>query len=251
VTETLALALAQPGLGFVCAVSLLAGLVYGFAGFGSALIFMPLATLVLPPPVAIAAFSLSALASVATVLPGAWRVADRRSTVAMIAACLVFTPLGIAALRVAPADAIRAAIAVVTLGTLAALVSGWRMRVGGGIGARLAVGALAGLTGGSTGLNGPPVILLNLGTAGQPVEVTRGNLAVFLTLTSLSFPPQFWLQGILPPEAVWLGVLLLAPYAAGTWTGARLFRPERAVFYRRFAYVMIGAAGLAALPIRP
>jgi hypothetical protein len=38
---------ADPGLPFVCLVSLIAGLVYGFAGFGSALIFMPLATLFL------------------------------------------------------------------------------------------------------------------------------------------------------------------------------------------------------------
>jgi hypothetical protein len=28
-----------------------------------------------------------------------------------------------------------------------------------------------------------------------------------------------------------------------------LFRPERAVIYRRLAYVLIGGAGMAALPI--
>jgi hypothetical protein len=247
--EALATVLADPALAWVCAASLLAGLVYGFAGFGSALIFMPLATLVVPPAMAVAAFSLSALASLFTVVPGAWRVADRRAVGAMIAACLVFTPAGVAALRLAPAEAIRTAIALVTLGTLAALLAGWRMPVGSGAGPRLAVGALAGLTGGSTGLNGPPVILFNLGVAGQPVAVTRGNLAVFLTLTSLSFLPQLWLQGLLPATAFWLGVVLLLPYAAGTWVGARLFDPGRAVLYHRLAYGLIGAAGIAALPV--
>jgi hypothetical protein len=246
--EALAAVLSEPGVLFVCAASLMAGLVYGFAGFGSALVFMPLATLVVSPPVAVAAFSLSALASLFTVVPGAWKVAERRTVWVMIAACLVFTPLGVAALRLAPAETIRTAIAVMTLVTLAALVAGWRMPVGAGLLPRLGIGALAGLTGGSTGLNGPPVILFNLGTAGQPVAVTRGNLAVFLTLTSLSFLPQLWLQGLLPPFAVWLGIVLLVPYAVGTWAGTRLFRPERAGFYRRFAYGLIGAAGLAALP---
>lgn len=111
------------------------------------------------------------------------------------------------------------------------------------------MGALAGITGGSTGLNGPPVILFNLGTAGQAVEVTRGNLATFLTLSSLTFLPQLWLQGLLPAQALWLGALLLVPYGIGTALGTWLFRPARAWFYRRFAYALIGAAGLAALPV--
>lgn len=247
--DALAAVLADPALAWICGASLLAGLVYGFAGFGSALIFMPLATLAIAPATAVAAFSLSALASLVTVLPGAWRVADRRAVGGMILTCILFTPLGVAALRLAPAEVIRTAIALVTLGTLATLAAGWRIPVGSGAGPRLAIGALAGITGGSTGLNGPPVILFNLGTEGQPVAVTRGNLAVFLTLTSLSFLPQLWLQGLLPATAVWLGVVLLVPYAAGTWIGARLFDPDRAVLYRRLAYGLIGAAGIAALPV--
>ncbi len=247
--EALAAVLSDPGFPFVCAVSLVAGLVYGFAGFGSALIFMPLATLFLPPPVAVAAFSMSALASLVTVLPGAWKVAERRAALGMVAACVLFTPLGVLALRFAPPEVIRTAIGALTLLTLAALLAGWRVPVGAGLRARLGIGALAGLTGGSTGLNGPPVILFNLGTEGQPVPVTRGNLAVFLTLSSLTFLPQLWLQGLVSTEAMWLGLLLLAPYGIGTGIGTWLFQPERAGFYRGFAYALIGAAGLAALPV--
>ncbi|MEM6913872.1 MAG: sulfite exporter TauE/SafE family protein [Pseudomonadota bacterium] len=241
-------ALAEPGLIWVCAASLLAGLAYGFAGFGSALIFMPLASIVLPPPIAVAAFSLSALASLVTVVPGAWKVADRRSVMVLVAACVVLTPVGVLALRFAPEEILRTAIAVITLATLAALLAGWRVPLSAGRRTQVAVGALAGLTGGSTGLNGPPVILFNLG-ATQPVEVTRGNLACFLTLTSLTFLPQPWLQGLLPPRAIWLGFLLLVPYAIGTSIGTWVFDPRFARIYRAFAYTLIGCAGAAALPI--
>lgn len=247
--EALLAVLSDPGLLFVCLVSLVAGLVYGFAGFGSALIFMPLATLVLTPSVAVAAFSMSALASLVTVVPGAWKVADRRTVALMIGACVLFTPLGILALRLAPPEVIRTGIGVLTLVTLGALLAGWRVPVGFGTKSRLGVGALSGLTGGSTGLNGPPVILFNLGTEGQAVAVTRGNLAVFLTLSSLTFLPQLWLQGVLQAEAVWLGMLLLVPYGIGTGIGTWVFRPGWAWFYRRFAYALIGVAGLAALPV--
>ncbi|WP_224813958.1 sulfite exporter TauE/SafE family protein [Hasllibacter sp. MH4015] len=246
--EALDLALATPGLIWVCAASFLAGLVYGFAGFGSALIFMPLAAIFLPPPLAIAAFSLSALASLVTVIPRAWAAADKSQTLLMVGMSLLTMPLGIALLRFTPEVTIRTAVCVLTLVTLAALLAGWKVPLRGGTPLRAAVGALAGITGGSTGLNGPPVILFNLGSD-QPVAVTRGNLACFLTFNSLLMMPMMWLQGLIDGPAVWLGILLLLPYAAGTFSGAQLFAPERAGIYKGAAYMLIGAAGVMGLPL--
>jgi len=249
VLDALGPVLAEPGLPFAATVSLLAGLVYGFAGFGSALIFIPLATLVLPPAVAIAAFSLSALASLVTVVPAAWAAADRRAVGVMLGASILVTPLGVLVLRFAPEDVLRTIVASLTLATLAVLVAGWRVPLSAGLRARAGIGVLSGLAGGATGLNGPPVILFNLGTEGQPVAVTRANLTLFLTLSSLAILPQLWVQGVLPARALGIGAVLLIPYGIGTWAGARIFRPERAGLYRRLAYALIGGAGLAALPI--
>lgn len=246
--DALTLALQTPGLEWVCLASLMAGLVYGFAGFGSALIFMPLAAIFLPPPLAIAAFSLSALASLVTVIPKAWTDADKRQTLGMVAASLLTMPLGIALLRLAPEVTIRTFVCAITLLTLGALLAGWKVPLRGGTGLRLGVGALSGITGGSTGLNGPPVILFNLGSD-QSVAVTRGNLACFLTFNSLLMMPMMWLQGLIDGPAFWLGAILLAPYAAGTWAGARLFRPEGAGLYKAAAFILIGAAGVMGLPI--
>jgi len=246
--EALASALAEPGLIWVCAAALLAGLVHGFAGFGAALIFMPLATIVLSPALAVAAFSVSALATLVTMVPGAWKVADRRAVLLMLGASVMFAPLGVLALRLAPSEVIRAVISGLTLVTLTALIVGWRVPVAGGRWWQAGAGALAGVTGASTGLNGPPVILINLGTD-QPVAVTRGNLACFLTFSSLAFLPQLWLQGLLPPRALWIGVVLFVPYFVGTGVGTWVFNPAWASAYRRFAYALIAAAGIAGLPL--
>ena len=245
--EALADALNTPGLLWVALASLSSGLVYGFAGFGSALIFMPIAAIFLPPPLAIAAFSLSALASLVTVIPKAWVDANKPQTLLMVAMSVLTMPLGIALLRWTPEVTIRTAVCVLTLITLAALLAGWKVPIRGGTGLRISVGALSGITGGSTGLNGPPVILFNLGSD-QSVAVTRGNLACFLTLNSLLMMPMMWLQGLIDARAIWLGVLLLLPYALGTLLGARLFQPDRAPVYRAAAYTLIGSAGVMGLP---
>ncbi|UWQ95019.1 sulfite exporter TauE/SafE family protein [Rhodobacteraceae bacterium M385] len=246
--EALTLALQTPGLEWVICAGFLAALVYGFAGFGSALIFMPLATIFMPPPLAIAAFSLSALGSLVTVFPGAWKSADKGQTLMVVAMSIVFMPVGIFLLRIAPEVTIRTAVCVVTLLTLVLLVSGWKVPLRGGRGLQLGVGALAGITGGSTGLNGPPVILFNLGTD-QPVAVTRGNLACFLTLNSLFMMPLMWAQGLVDARAFFLGLILLLPYALGGFVGVQLFRPGGAALYRTIAFVLIGVAGVMGLPI--
>lgn len=246
--EAFLLALETPGLGWVCLAAALSGLVYGFAGFGSALVFMPLAVIFLPPPVAIAAFSLSALASLFTMIPKAWPKADKGQTLLMLAASIVTMPLGIALLQWAPEAMIRSAVCVLTLATLAALLAGWKVPLRGGTALRAAVGGLSGITGGSTGLNGPPVILFNLGSA-QSVDVTRANLACFLAFNALFLLPMLFLQGAIDVFAVWVGALFLPAYAVGTLIGAALFRPGAAGIYRTLAYVLIGAAGIAGLPI--
>lgn len=240
--------LALPGVHWVILISLISGLVYGFAGFGSALIFMPVATRILPPEVAIGAFSLSALASLFTVVPGAWNVANRPSALRMIGAAIVATPLGIWLLRVAETDAIRIAISLIVLITLLALISGWRRPTRAGHRAELCIGAAAGVTGGATGLNGPVVILFNM-SSGMAAAQVRANTAVFLTISSLTFLPQLWAQGLMTLDTLTLGAILLPAYGLGTWVGGYVFRPGYETVYRRVAYVIIAASGLAGLPI--
>ena len=222
--ETLAAALAVPGLVWVFAAVLAAGLVYGFAGFGAALIFIPVGVRILPPEDAIAAFAIAAWASAATMLPRLWPQADKRATAWMIAAAAATLPVGVLVLTRAPTVPLRWAICALVAATLLAVMTGWRARIGGGPGPRVAVGAGAGLIGGATGLLGPVVILLNL-ASGDDAARMRANLSSFLTVTSLAFPLVIWAQGALTAQAVWIGLLLLPVYGLGTAAGQALFRP--------------------------
>lgn len=246
--DALAAALATPGLWAVLGAVGLAGLVYGFAGFGSALIFTPVAVAFVAPETAIAAFSLSALVSVFTVLPGALREADLRAAGLMIGAAILATPLGVFLLSVAERDTVRLVVAIVVLVTLAALILGWRLQAPPGTLSRAGIGAGSGVLGGMTGLNGPIVILFQL-AGSDSAQRSRANLIVFLTITSISFVPQLWAQGLLKAEALWLGVVMMPIYAIMTHAGKVLFTPDREAIYRIVAYIIIAFAGLTALPI--
>jgi len=246
--EGLSAALALPGLWALLGAVFVAGTVYGFAGFGAALVFLPVGVAIVSPELAIAAFSLSAMVSLVTVVPRAWGAVDKPALGQLLLAAMVGFPAGIWALRTWDEAAIRWAVSGVVLLTLAALLAGWRMKTAPRMGARLGVGAATGVVGGATGLTGPVVILFNLG-AGAPAAVTRANTLVFLTLSSVLLLPHLWLQGLLRIEALWLGLLLALPYALGNRIGQALFDPGAEAVYVRVAHAIIAASALAGLPI--
>ena len=246
--EALLAGLETPGLGYLMMASGLAGLVYGFAGFGAALIFLPIATQFVAPIVAVGSMSITALSSVFTVLPEALRRCHKRATVTILGAALLTTPLGLLVLRFADETLLRWVVSLAVALTLLLLIRGWRYKGQPGVPAWLGVGSAVGTVGGATGLNGPPLMLFQLGGSDGAAQM-RANTMVVLTLHGLTMLPQMALQGAMPREAISLGLLLFVPYGAGAVIGRRLFDPARAGLYRQVAYGIIAAAALAGLPI--
>ena len=236
-----------PSLAALLVLGGLAGTLYGFAGFGAALIFMPVATRLIDPVAAVPAFSLMAAGSLVTVFPAAVRAADRRAAIGLGAACLTL-PLGLLILRAGDPLALRWAVSLIVLATIGLLLAGVRYRVTPGPAAWAGVGAAVGVLGGATGVNGPPMILFQLGGQ-ESVARARSNTIVVLTGSSVAIPPILWAQGALGPGTVTLGLLLLVPYAAGGWLGKRLFDPDRAALYRAVAYTVAGVSAVLGLPL--
>ncbi len=240
--------LALPGFVWVLLVTVVAGVVYGFAGFGAALVYMPVATVFLPVETAIAAFGVTALASLVSVVPRAWKQADRPNVVLMIVLATLALPLGIAILRVNDVTTMRWAVLGVTTLTLIALVLGWRYQAAPTRAARMSVAAATGVVGGATGLVGPIMVLFQL-SGQEGVARARANTLVFLTITGLLTVPLMAMQGLLTVEAVVLGLILIVPYGVASRIGQALFDPARQVLYRRVAYVIIAVAIVMGLPV--
>lgn len=236
------------GVAILLVTTFVAGVVYGFAGFGAALIFIPVAARVVPLEVAIAAFNISAIASLFTVVPQAWKQVDRPAMVVQIALACLTSSLGIWVLRVADVTWLRWSVIAVTLVTLIALVSGWRYKSRPTLHARGAVGLGAGFVGGATGLLGPVVVIFQL--AGQEGAArNRATTLVFLTLTSILLLPLMAIQGVVTWAILPLGLLMFLPYGLGTWVGRLMFVPRLEHWYRATAYGLIGLAVILGLPL--
>src|ERR1043165_8151025 len=78
----------------ICAIAFVSGTARGFSGFGSALIFMPLASSPEPPTLIAALLLVIDFVAAAPLLPNAWKHAERKATAVMVLGALVGVPLG-------------------------------------------------------------------------------------------------------------------------------------------------------------
>jgi len=242
----LAIAWADPALWPLLAVTIIAGTVFGFAGFGSALIFIPLASIFMPPPEAVFLLALFDIACVVTVFPRAMKQANLREIGPVLGVAILTLPIGLWGLHAIDATPVRWVTCAVGGVALAALLSGWRYR-GTVSGPMLTgTGAASGIIGGLTGLTGVVVILFYLGR-GVAAETTRANIIVFLTVLGVGLALGTWIG--ITDFPLGMALILTPTYMIATWIGQALFSPRYDRIYRAIAYVIIAFAVVAGLPL--
>src|SRR3954469_453494 len=78
----------------ICAIAFVSGTARGFSGFGSALIFMPLASSMASPRLVAALLLMIDFVAALPLLPNAWKHADRKATAVMVFGTVIGVPLG-------------------------------------------------------------------------------------------------------------------------------------------------------------
>ena len=131
---------------------------------------------------------------------------------------------------------------------LALLISGYRYtgRLSGPT--IVGTGMLGGFLAGSTGLAGPPVIMLYMAST-HPPRVVRATLMLYLLTVDFLLAGVLWVMDRMEPVALALGAVVTLPYLFGNVIGAALFRPDRERVYRTIAYGIIAVSAISALPL--
>jgi uncharacterized membrane protein YfcA len=235
---------------FVAAVviAVIAGVVRGFSGFGSALIFVPLIAAVYGPRVATVSFVLLDMVCAAPFALRAFRQVRWREVLPALAAAALTVPLGTITQDAVDPVILRWGMALSVLAFVAVLAAGWRYPFKPSTLAAIGAGALSGFAGGVAQLGGPPVILYWLGSP-QAAAIVRANLLAYLVLLGLTLIANYAWHGLTTAQPIALAVMLWPVYILALIVGARWFRGSSDAGYRRIAYAIVALAALASMPV--
>lgn len=234
-------------LALLCGAGFLAGTVRGFSGFGSAIVFLPVAAQALPPFQALTTVVIADLLGALPNAPRALRACDKGDLFRLLVGLAVALPLGLWALTLLEPETFRYGVSALALALLLCLLLGVRYRGPTPNAMVYGVGGLSGFSCGLAGLPGPPVILFYMARPLPPAAI-RANTFIFLTSADIAMLPALYALGHFDPDAALLGCLLIAPTMAGNLFGAWLFRPDYERLYRFVAYAVIGTIALVSLP---
>jgi uncharacterized protein len=231
----------------ICAIALVSGTARGFSGFGSALIFMPLASSIAGPQLVAALLLIIDFVAALPLLPNAWQKADRKATAVMAAGALVGVPIGTYLLTRLEPVTTRWIISCFVAALLVLLLSGWRYRGKEYAAVSVGVGGLAGFCSGLAQTGGPPIVGYWLGRP-IPSMIARANILLFFGFSDFFSAVAYAAAGLINADAIKFSLVVGPVYAIGVWFGASLFGKASESMFRAICYALIAAAVIIGLP---
>ena len=230
----------------LCALAaLVAAFVRGLAGFGMAILLVPLLGLVIAPTEAVI---VSNMVGLLIGLVGARKVWDEgeRSAGVIGGLAMLFTPVGLLALAATPPGIARVLIAVVAIGAFVLVLLPPKSGHVPGKAETGLTGAAAGLLTGFAGMPGPPVVPYYTRRALSPAVARASMFTVFL-LTSIASTLAAFALNLASWRDAALAALLFGPVLLGNWIGSKAFGRVSAPAWRGFVGFVLGMSGLMAV----
>jgi hypothetical protein len=231
----------------ICVIAFVSGTARGFSGFGSALIFMPLASSIAAPRLVAAVLLVIDFIAATPLVPNAWRQADRKATAVMVVGALIGVPIGTYFLSRLDPVTTRWIISGFVGALLLLLLSGWRYRGKDYAAISVGIGGLAGFCSGLAQTGGPPIVGYWLGRPILPV-IARANILLFFAASDFFSVVSYAAAGLITPDSIWFSLLVGPVYGIGVWFGARLFGRASEALFRAICYALIAAAVIIGLP---
>lgn len=213
------------------------------AGFGGALVAMPLLTLVLGLPVAAPALALTGLVST-TLNAVRWRAhITFRDVVALTIPALIAIPIGVLAIgRINPEWVTNTLGVVIILYAIYALVGRPLPELAHGLWPVVA-GFTSGLLAGAFNTGGPPVVAYADARRWRP-EKFRGNLQAFFLASAVVVAVSHIVDGNVTLDILKLSLFGIIPLLIAQRVGVWLCRYINPVIFRRIVLVLLLLLGL-------
>jgi uncharacterized protein len=216
--------------------ALLAGIVTGLTGFGLALISTPILLFVYEPRTVIVLTTIFSIVINSAVVWDSWQKARKRLALALLIPALFGIAAGVEVLSVINPDYVRLGVGVIVIFSALLLVRDIRLPGASTRWGTLVAGSASGALSTSTGLAGPPIVLL-LASRDLPKHEFRGTSALYFLPMSLIGLAVLAFRGLVEASEVPLGLLLIPAAIAGKVLGTALLAR---VSERAFRAVTLG-----------
>ncbi len=238
---------ADIGLWTAVGVTLVAGLMRGFAGFGSAMLMAPIFAILFGSAEMVVTVVAIELVVSLQLFPQVRGDADWKTLTPMSIAACVAMPAGVWLLASVDKNTIVTAVSAVIVAFVILMWAGWTYRGRRSAAASAAVGALSGAMMATTSVGGPPVLLYLL-SGKDPPRVNRANIVTYYFLTQFLLIVIVLATGVAGWDALARAAVLFPVMIVGAWMGGRLFHglaSDR--LYRNVALAILLATGLFGL----
>ena len=235
-------------LAWLAAVGFVAGLARGFSGFGSALIFVPLASIAVGPRVAAPILMIIDVLGSLPMLPAAWRDADRNAVFLMSAGTVAGIPLGTWVLTHADPGSVRWGLSLGILLLVGGLSAGWRYHGQPWRVVTTVVGALSGFLTGVAQIGGSVAVAYWLSGMSEANRI-RANMVLFLALSQVFAVGAYGVSGLFTRDVAVLALAAGPAFLAGVAIGSRMFGLASALTFRRLCFALIVLAAVGSLPL--
>jgi len=223
----------------------LAAATSGLAGFGFSIVSVPALLIFYDPSTVIALNKVLTLGTTWIVLIGIWRCISWPHLARTVPFAIAGLFGGILVLKALDAQAIKLIVGVIVILFALLLLSGKVRHVAEQPWMAPVTGLASGLSSTSTGMSGPPLVLL-FTVIGLPVQVFRATSVCYFLLIDLVGLPALITQGVISRSDIVLSLLLAPAAVAGRWAGSLLVPYVTPARFRRVVlFLLLGTGAIA------
>ena len=231
------------GLVVAFVVIILAAAVSGLIGFGLAVVAVPLLLIFFEPVEVVVLIAFISLFTNAVIVQDSWREVETRSVLALIPWAVIGLIFGTEILRSANPDYIRLGVGVIVVLSAVLLLRDATLKsIEGHLGTVLA-GASSGALATSTGIAGPPIVLL-FAARGLPKDSFRASNAAYFLVLSVAIIVTLFVRDIVETSELWTAAALVPAAFIGKTLGTALVKRLSDEAFRRITLAIVLFTGV-------
>ena len=220
-----------------------------YAGFGGALVLVPLFTLMIGPLQAISLMAMVGTLSLVHVIPGLFKVIRWREVVPLVAGLLISISISSSFLVRADADFVRLCMGLFILLAAAILILDFRYSGPRGTLPCFVVGVVTGIIMGGIGVPAGPVMVIYLLAAPETPQVQRANIMIAVWLLMLIMLVNLFGRDVIETSTLLRAAFIAPASLFGATLGQYLFKRAPVTWFKTFAHGLLIVIGVAMLAI--